>query len=522
MSSSSVPAQTPSPGALKSLANQDPIQRVERFFAARRETLDQIKDFDDFIMLQLAAEEAADASGATQESRAIAREMKAISYHIALARAEFLRVLWGEGLYLSAAVADRVIFALASDPAVTDLAGDFFAWVVGRGIHHHGFVLYPLHSFGIQGFGFAELMQGTLKSHISLPEAGVVIGAQTNDKGKTLHFLDLACTDLGINAPVPQDFQWEFQRGALKWLTLNPLMVVRISSRTSGYYENQFIIALKLRLAKALVLMLAALDGSDRSDPDAYNLSTARTNNAETLDINHYIVFEATGNGQPLIAIRTPMNLSKAELTELSDVSVDIDPIAWSRTDRKGDLDSIRSALQALENSYVADCILDRGTTTRAAVVRKMHSSIRYFSRSFRARQDDDEAAVSLAIAFELLLTDGYGRGGVKARVARRVKLCLTHRANGADLEREVQRLMERRGNVVHEGSSKIELDLNGARQAYVWCFLSVIGALHHIREGASQPVGDALGDVGIPAAPPWRAWLADQIQGVARWVQGS
>ena len=52
----------------------------------------------------------------------------------------------------------------------------------------------------------------------------------------------------------------------LKWFKNNPLLVVSIATLTSGYYENQFIYVMKLKLSTALVMMLSTV--GDRLEPD--------------------------------------------------------------------------------------------------------------------------------------------------------------------------------------------------------------------------------------------------------------
>jgi hypothetical protein len=289
-----------------------------------------------------------------------------------------------------------------------------------------------------------------------------------------------------------------------------------MSSTTSGFYENQFIIMVKLQLATALVQMLATLGQTDRTNRESRNLSTARTNNFETLDFNHYMVFEATEGKPELNPLRTPMNVSRSDLVSLAEMNVDIDPSSWSDPEKQPLLSQVQKGLRALEDGYLSEWVLGEKTSTRARVLRKVFLSISYFHKSFRSASNADEAVVSIAIAFETLLTDGYQRGGVKNRIARRVPLCLANEPDHAELLREVQKLMEYRGQVVHEGTSEIPIDINAARRAYVRCFLAVMACLPNIKQGASQPVGDVLGDVTPKPSrlKALRQWIARKIEG--------
>jgi hypothetical protein len=486
----------PTATALKTQITGHALGNLHGYLKSNRPFLKHHADFDEFIAGYIRAEEAADNPAATNADKSLFRDYKRASELLAKARSAFLKVLWRHEVYLSVGVIDRIIYGLACDNSVLDLCEAFFAFVMTQRLHQPGFVLYPIHSFGIQGFGVAGLLR-IRTPDVDLRDAGVILIAQTNKQDDTLAFVERVRIAFGITQAIPIDFKFEFQREVLAWMTKNPLLAVRMASTTSGYYENQFIIMVKLRLATVLVQMLAALGRTDRVNPDAYNLSTARANNWQTLDIHHYIVFEASPrDGSELEVLRTPMNLSRAELASLSELNVDLDPVEWANPDKAPILERTAHAINELERSYLADWVLGNRRTTKARVLGKLFLSVSYFHRCFRSAQQEDEAVVAIAIAFETLLTDGYQRGGVKGRVARRVPLCLSAEPDAASLSSHVQKLMERRGNVVHEGASDIEVDLNAVRRAYVLCFLAVMARLSAVNEGASQPVGDILGDV--------------------------
>ncbi len=504
----------PSSAQLASQIEGRAVSNLKGYLTKERSFLSGHNNYDDFIDKCIKAEEAAESATAKAQDKKLWGDYQRATKLLVQARAGLLRVLWRHDVYLSSNVVDRLLFEFACDASVTDLIGTFFSFVLDRGLHNPGFVLYPVHSFGIQGFGFLGLLE-TSTPHVDLRSAGIILTPQTNSKEKTLDFIDQVRAALGITQTVPCDFQWEFNSEVLAWLTKNPLLAVRMSSVTSGYYENQLIIVVKLRIATALVLMLATMGDTDRSNPDAYNLSTTRTNNWETLDINHYIVFEiGTAVGDNTLDVRrTPMNLSRTELATLSDLNVDIDPLDWTKPERQALLHTITYGVAELERGYLSDWILGDRKSTRAKVFRKLYLSVSYFHRSFRSTQQTDESTVALAVAFETLLTDGYQRGGVKARVARRVAICVAGQADESSIKSEVGKLMERRGEVVHEGASDISVDLNAARRAYVLCFLEVVAKLPQLTPGLSQPVGHLLGDVYVPRAR-W-ARFAAYLRGV-------
>ncbi|MBY3139000.1 HEPN domain-containing protein [Rhizobium laguerreae] len=482
------------------------IAQFQGFLGKNRSFVASHNNFDEFIDKYITAEEDADGEPSGSAARIAFAKYKGANNLLMRTREDLIRVLWAHEIFVSTGTVDRILFGLACDGSVTDIGRTFFEFVLNKRLHEPGFILYPIHSFGIQGFGFATLVNKQLPD-INLSEAGIYLAAQTNDPGGTMAFLDRARTALGVSQSVPASFASELNQDHLAWAMRNPLLALKFSSTTSSFFENQFVIMVKLQFATALVHMLAALGQTDRSDRDSKNLSTARTNNWQTLDINHYIVFETRSIGDELEVLRTPMNISRSELTALSEINVDVDPHDWSTPGKEGLLTKIRDALGVLESGYISDWVLGDKKSRKSHVLRKLFLSIGFFHRSFRSAVNRDEAVVSLAIAFETLLTDGYQRGGVKARVARRVPLCIAGEPDHETLESEVQRLMEYRGKVVHEGASEIAVDLNAARRAYVHCLIRVIEGVGSIRQDSSQPVGEILGDVGDGGHEPEGCW---------------
>lgn len=489
------------------------VSPLEGYSRRNQTFLQSHSDFDDFIDKFVTAGEVAEAPGANRSAIAANKEYLRVEKLLAGTRIELMKVLWAHDVFLSSGTVDRILFYLASKSTGGDIVKEFFDFVLVRKLHNTGFVLYPIHSFGIQGFGLAGLMKLTIPD-VDLREAGVFLSAQTNNVERTLAFLDRARLAFGISHPLPGSLRSEFMREHFAWTTKNPLLALKMSSTTSGFYENQFVIMVKLQLATALVQMLATLGQTDRTNRESRNLSTARTNNYETLDFNHYVVFEANEAKPELDPLRTPMNVSRSDLVSLAEMNIDIDPSSWSDPEKQAILSQIQHGLGALEAGYLSEWVLGEKTSTRARVLRKVFLSVSYFHKSFRSAINTDEAVVSIAIAFETLLTDGYQRGGVKNRIARRVPLCLANDPDRSDFVREVQKLMEYRGQVVHEGTSDISIDINAVRRAYVRCFLAVMACLPNIKQGASQPVGDVLGDV-TPKRSRWkvlRQWIARKI----------
>jgi hypothetical protein len=188
------------------------------------------------------------------------------------------------------------------------------------------------------------------------------------------------------------------------------------------------------------------------------------------------------------------MNAARLELAELSDINADIDPRTWSSKRAARRLERIRRALDVLEKGYFEHHVLGDTKKLKARVYRKVMTSLDYFRRSFRASARQEEAIISLAIAFEALLMDAQP-GGVTARLHRRVQLALKDIRGVEKYRAIVIDLFKARGAVVHSGSTKIKLDIVLARRAYIECFIVIVAKLEKLPSKGDHPMGGLLGD---------------------------
>lgn len=242
---------------------------------------------------------------------------------------------------------DRVLFDLLITGQGKDFASRFFDLIRKKTLHHPGFVLFPLHSFGVLGLGFYHFFKKNMVN-MFLEDAGIAITAQTNNREQTIDFLENVRNVFGIKHHIPVDTLEHLTRSRpLRWFSGNQLLAVRIHSFSGSYYENQFVYILKLRLYSAMIMMLSALEGSSyandilrhgksANDDVMKHGSSAKVNNWQTLDIKHYLVFETPiGKKKELSVYCVPMNKSRLELAQLSDLNVQIDPRYWTKRELK-------------------------------------------------------------------------------------------------------------------------------------------------------------------------------------------
>lgn len=453
----------------------------------------QFVDFDDFIYC-----------GENMDEKKTA----AVEYHLLQIRACLARTLWRHEIFIGIEVIDRLLFDLLITNQDMDFVPRFFSLIRDKQLHRDGFVLFPLHSFGVLGLGFYHFLKKNKNmTNMFLEDADLAITAQTNDTKQTMDFLNDAKDMFGIKHRIPIDTLEHFMRSrSLHWFSRNQLFAIRIRSFSGSYYENQFAYILKLRLYSAMIMMLSALEnlsyennilmyGNSTNDGVMKYGSSAKVNNFQTLDIKHYLVFETPiGGKKELSAYCVPMNVSRLELAQLSDLNVQIDPRYWTKTRAKNRLMALHRAISEVEQGYLNHVILGNEKTAHARVFRKLLISIDSFRRSFSAGVKPSEAVIFLSIAFESLLTDFYSRGVIE-RLHRRVKLSLRGIRGTRRLQSSVVELYKCRGEIVHTGSADKFPKLAEAQKAYVFCFQHVVSRLPHLQKKSSKPISDILGD---------------------------
>jgi hypothetical protein len=462
--------------ALIKRANIKKVKGAMAFLAENREFTNQYADLDAFVFHAPNANE---------------KLAKAIEHHLIVLRRQLLEELWSRHLFLSINTIEQLLYAslkVDEHPFVT-----IAACITSNGLHHPGFVLYPLHSFGFLGAG---LFSGSHynAARLNLTPAGIALTPQTNSAAQTVAFLQSVTRNFRITQGIPRNLLDHLHRSrSLRWYTNNPLLAVRIASYTSGYYENQRILILKLRMSTTLIAMMAVMGRQERPS-DYEDFSTAKTNNWETLDIAHYLLFQANPAGTQLSVDCTPMHADRLTLAELSDLGVDIDARAWKGQARRNQLNLIRDSLGYAEDGYLRNCILGSRSPNAPRLFRKLESSISYFCRSLRSRGQDSEKVVALAIAFETLLMDYYSRGVTKQLLSR-VKVCLKGKRGVTVMCDAINELFVNRGKIVHAGEIPDVPNIWIARKAYIYCFIYVMQRLKILGHDINDPLRAMFSD---------------------------
>ncbi|WP_217510354.1 HEPN domain-containing protein [Sulfitobacter sp. NAS-14.1] len=297
-----------------------------------------------------------------------------------------------------------------------------------------------------------------------------------------------------ISVKIPGQFSAQINTHSAKWFATNPLMLVKLISYSGDMYENQFVYTLKIRMAVSSLLMLHALSSETGDEVERFH-SSAHVNNFETLDIRHYLIGEAIpGQGRAISTRRVPMNVAPLELARLSDLAATISTKKLATSRMKRLEVRVTAALGVIERGYLRHVHLTTRSKAENRLYQRLVTALDWFRASFGSNKDEADAVVSLAVAFETLLTDCYKRG-VADHIERRVGICLKGVPKVGSYKRSVKAIYYARSEIVHSGSLGQAVNLARARVAFSLCFCEVAQRLEKWTPVANEPIRDLLDD---------------------------
>jgi hypothetical protein len=462
------------------------VSNSANFLTGRKNVLTKYESFDDFVY---------DLAGDP-----LAAELAGLEHHMAVVRNGVLNVLRKNAIFIGSSVIEELVFeAFKNVSGAKQPLALLYEIVRDAGLHEPGLLIFPLHSTGILGFGFARalargLHYGDLETEFVVPEAGLLFSPQTNSTSGTLRLMKRAQDHLHLQRSIPEEsLQHHMRVQPTAWLTRNPLLLVKTRVFSGSTYENQRFLLLKLRIATALLLFLSSLERGLKGKKPAKWTSSQATNNWQTLDIHHYLVYQASGRrGARYVGKRIPMNVDLTDLVEVSGIGVDFHPEAWKK--RPHVTKRLITALAIVERGYLRHEMIKSEDDIKGRMYRKLFSCLGYFHRSFRPRSRYEERCVNLAIAFETLLTDSSG--SPRKTISRRSMLALKGVPNASKLRRSAVATYKTRNSIVHSGSTILRPDIRVAQTAFTYCFLAVVERLHRLPRESASPVGEILGDL--------------------------
>ncbi|WP_157877319.1 HEPN domain-containing protein [Streptomyces odonnellii] len=373
-----------------------------------------------------------------------------------------------------------------------------------RQLARPGMVVFPVHSFGLLAGGLLRFRSA--RSWIfSPPGSRIALFPQTNRWSKTRENLDEVRRAFGVRKELPLERLEHWRRSRpVAWLEQNPIMAISVSTAPGSYYDTEHLVLGRLRASSALACLLAAVQPHNDM-PGGFLFSSARTNNWETLDIHHYLsLFDSPADRRALDGNCVPIGLRKAALAEISELNIEIDPSYWAR--RRSFADVARDAVDQVYDGYMRHARLRRPTTRPDALSKaftKLHDSLAYFRRSFHASDQSWSQIVSLAVAFEMMLTDGSNAGAIAAKLQRRVRLLLRGQPGVRGYSEAVHDLYKHRNGVVHAGTVATGVDLAQARRGFALCFVELARRSVSLTPTMEEPMRDLIGDSYVSPSKP-------------------
>jgi Apea-like HEPN len=412
---------------------------------------------------------------------------KSACHHIIVIRAEMARRLWARHIFVGVTVLDDLLFKTVcagdADPILATLRA-----LKSSKLDFQSLLVFPLQDYGVLAAGLLRPLRGSSTYTLDVTRR-FVLSPQTNDLTRTTDLINSVAPPLGVRKPVRHALieHWRKSRDA-RWLENNPLLIAGVASISGYYYENEFLLLGRVKALTSAVAMLSTLQPSTERR-EARLFSSSQINNFETRDIQHYILL-SDANGEYLTGRAVPIHRRRA-VDSLSRLEIDLDPSYWDR--RSVAANELYLAVDNLFNGYLQHSVGKSREDTLSRTYRKLFDAVEYFRLSNQGRDHDWTAAVSLATAFEMILTDQFDRG-VADRLCRRTALLLRGVRGTRGYQKAVVDLYDARSGTVHRGESA-DIDLDMARRAFVLVFLAVMRRMHSLKPAQTQPMRFLTGD---------------------------
>lgn len=463
----------------RSLAKQNTklgkdAEAAGRFLVERREAMKQFGNAED---LGVAAYGEEPDPGA-----------RALAVHVEEIRNLLVDELWARKIFIAPEIIDDLLIEAvvdgASDPLLS--AVEFLR---DRRANRPGLVVFALHSFGILGAG---LLRGRERRPVFInPSAEVAIAPQAIRLSNTVAFLEEARIHFGVHKPIPVDLLEHWHRSRAPWLARNPLMALRVVSQRGSYFSTETAITMRVRAASGLVAMLAVFQPTRNEAPSAL-MSSSTVNNWETLDIHHYFVlYDHPTIGPNLAGDPVPIQPRGRGVVELSELNVELDPS--QRAMRRLVIPEIEGGVEAALSGRLSHMSPRAAKTVRGRTYKRVFDSLDYFRRSFPRGGVTPGATVSLATAFEMLLTDHYA-GGVRQTLVSRTGKLLAGVHGKSRLEAAVSDLYEARSEIVHGNGVGTPESLVDAQRAFSLAFGRLAPRIKGLSRPTSTPIADITG----------------------------
>ena len=418
---------------------------------------------------------------------------KAYEYHMTKIRNALIHVLWGNEIFIGVTIIENLVFHSFKDTKVIDPVSHIASILLDIHDLGKGVAVFPVHSVRLPTTPFAESAEVV---SLNLDEFGIRVFPQANSLERVIDHIRSTIKSFGILNELPDELLKHWYRSRpLKWLSNNPILIVRLHNVPGSYYENQRALLESMHFATSLIYGLSVLSHHQKDD-ELFN--TRMINNWETLDYKHYLALYPVRNDDPLEGDCIPIQRNDATLVELSDLDIFLSAEAAEKVDRQifnTFADGI-SENRKFFFSHVQFGTKELRTTAQARLARKLTFSLRSFRRSHLSTSYNDEHVLNLATAFEILLTDYYSSG-----VGRTLQIRTEEATRAAGIRdwvergKEVAQLYHCRCGITHSGSVSIDMsaDLKRLRETFVIAYSQVSTGFSKISPDSPHPVEDIL-----------------------------
>lgn len=334
--------------------------------------------------------------------------------------------------YISSSGLDQIIFYCIQNSSVQDFMDDVFNEIHLNNLTEKSVVIFPIHNFGFQFLGLKNIFNLSLTSLIY---EDFQISTQTNSIEKTKQLINNFCLK-HISKPLNnRDLNHYYLSRSLKWLERNPLLLFSFNFSQLNPFENQAIILEKLAHITNQLYFVSVLR-SENSDLGKL-FSTKRTNNWETLDLQHFL----TINGFNQSMLCKPIHY-KYDLL-FNEMHLNIDLLSKTKKIVKWEIEAIKCLDKIFEGNknYLLTGDINYN------MYHKISNSLKYFRRSVKAVNEEDKI-ININIAIEALLLDNEGDKVLK--IFERLKKSLKYYRLKEDSLEQVNKVIKERNNIVH------------------------------------------------------------------------
>lgn len=436
-----------------------------------------------------------------------------ILYALDLISNRVMKLFAQDNLYVSSSLVASVVLTFVSDNSRNMFRyalADFFFKVKN---YDSGFLIFPLYNFGVSlddrlAFSVLRARNRSIEVSVDINGSNITLSPQTNSYEKSIKLIESYSKKINGHANIDVDLIRHFIRSRpLRWLERNPVLFIEFKSFSMSYYENTFWIKQKILFATAFVAACYVLSVNKSSSSKFNVFNSSSVNNFETLDFKHFLLFESRSNKE-YEALCVPWFVKNNERIELSDLNIMYGIGASSKTRLvKRLINDTNEAFEFIENQYLLKLFSDK-----TDVFKKIYLSLYYFKKSFTASSTKEFAIISLAMAFEILLTDEYMTPLIYY-IIERVDCLLYGNRRKRNYVDSVLKICKIRGECVHTGSVVIDGDtlkdlMLYAQKAFVEVLVSLVHLLKSSNSQSSKIVSELL-PVSTSGIPRFKQSLA-------------